>query len=283
MAWDQAASAYEVFPAGSAPGPASRQISELGSAVVRGIWPAEPLQRLHKAISGYCDERRADVVAGRHAHPTAKMYASHGVGTLAGLIHSGHLGPTFPIELFRGSGYEQICRDYHRSERLYCQLNRCGFREHRTELSRKSFIPYHQDSYSQDERINDVLNCWTPLDPCGRGLPAPGLEVVMNRCTPNFPRKDFGLATENAAYDFITIDRGDIVAAFGDNFLAETFAVGDCLIFSQDVIHRTYVTPDMTQPRINFEFRVFSEDCISAESRAELLGATALLYPLFQA
>ena len=268
----------EIFTPASGADSIGRQIKQIGSAVVREAWPVQPLGVLQKAISDFCENRRADVAAGKFSHATAKMYASHGVGTLAGLVHEGYLSGGAMKLLFSGSRYEDICRAYFGSDRLYFQLNRCGFREHRTQLTRKSFIPYHQDSYSQDDRVKDVLNCWTPLSRCGRD--APGLEVVLDRCTPNFRRKDFGLATENAAYDFITIAREDVVAAFGDNFLHEEFEVGDCLIFSQDVIHRTYVTPEMTRDRINFEFRVFAEHCMAADDREEMIR-THQAIPLF--
>ena len=257
---------------------ASREVAALGSAVLRQVWPKEPLAELKSVIAAFCDKRRIDVEEGRFAHATAKMYASHGVGTVSGLVHDGLLRPSQIVRLFQGSVYEALCRDYFGSEELCCQLSRCGFREHRTKLSAKSFIPYHQDSYSQDERISDVLNCWIPLDPCGRL--APGLEVVRDPCAPDFPRKDFGLATENAAYDFITIDRDDVVKAYGECFLAPEFEVGDCLVFSQNVIHRTYVTDEMDQPRINFELRIFSEDRVNAEDRAEMFrtGHATRLY-----
>ena len=244
---------------------ASEEITALGSVVLRQVWPTGPLAELRSAIATFCDKRRIDVEEGRFAHATAKMYASHGVGTVSGLIHDGLMKPVQMVRLFEGSLYADICRAYFGSDRLYCQLSRCGFREHRTSISRKSFIPYHQDSYSQDEQITDVLNCWIPLDPCG--VSAPGLEVVRNPCHPDFPRKDFGLASENAAYDFITIDRGEVIKAFGDCFLAPSFDVGDCLIFSQNVIHRTYVTGAMDQPRINFELRIFAEHCMRPEAR----------------
>ena len=244
---------------------ASQEIAALGSVVLRQVWPSQPMAELKAAISTFCDKRRIDIEQGRFAHATAKMYASHGVGTVSGLIHDGLMKSDQMVRLFEGSIYADICRAYFGSDRLYCQLSRCGFREHRTSLSKKSFIPYHQDSYSQDEQISEVLNCWIPLDPCG--VQAPGLEVVRNPCAPDFPRKDFGLATENAAYDFITIDRDEVIKAYGDCFLAPSFEVGDCLIFSQNVIHRTHVTEAMDQPRINFELRIFSEDCMRASAR----------------
>jgi len=249
-----------------------------GSAVMRQIWPVAPLLELRSAIAGFCDRRREQVARGELQHHLDRMYSTHGVGTLAGLIVNGLVSFDLVQGLFRGSIYQRIAQAYYQSDQLYCQLSRCGFREHHPAVSTKSCIPYHQDSYSQDPRIRDVLNCWTPLDPCGED--APGLEVVLDPCSPDFPRKDFGLASENAAYDFITIDRDQIIAVYGDRFLAPSFEVGDGFIFSQNVIHRTYVTEAMRKPRINFELRVFSDACIAASDRAAMIQSRNVV-PLF--
>jgi hypothetical protein len=106
----------------------------------------------------------------------------------------------------------------------------------------------------------------------GAGRTSPGLEVVRNPCTPNFPRKALGLKSENAAYDFIAIERDKIVEIYGETFLAPEFEVGDGFIFSQDVIHRTYITSEMTKPRINFEFRVFSANSLVPGARLSDIG-----------
>jgi len=190
------------------------------------------------------------------------MYATHGVGTFVSLVRAGLISTEFLGEMFRGSFYHELCRAYFASDELYISPNRLGFRNHDPTTSAKSFIPYHQDSYTQDKRTPRVLNCWMTLDP-GAGRDAPGLEVVRNSCRPDFPRKDFGLRSENAAYDFITIDRDRIVEEYGESFLAPEFELGDGLVFSENVIHRTYVTQGMSRPRINFEFRVFAPNHLS--------------------
>ena len=135
--------------------------------------------------------------------------------------------------------------------------SRLFFRIHDPSRSDRSFVPFHQDSGSQDPRVGAVLNCWIPLDP-GAGREAPGLQVVREPSEPNYPLKDFGLKSENAVYDPVAIDQDRVLEQFGDKLMAPTFDIGDGLVFSQDVIHRTYVTPEMTKPRLNFEFRVFS-------------------------
>jgi hypothetical protein len=253
---------------------AAREVRELGSTVLRQVWPLEPLARIRGAIAEYSARRAARVAAGTTKAPAEKMYATHGVGTFAALLVEGVIEPDFLSGLFAGSFYRDLCAAYFEDDAFYAAFSRVGFRNHDPRLSDKSYIPYHQDSYTQDKRAPRVLNCWIPLDP-GAGRTSPGLEVVRDPCMPDFPRKDFGLKSENAAYDFITIDRARIVEFYGERFLAPEFEVGDGLVFSENVIHRTYVTPEMTAPRINFELRVFTPKCLAPGVTIADLGAAA--------
>lgn len=252
---------------------AAAEVSEVGSTVLRGAWPLEHLSILREAIATY-SARRLERLQKGSLEPNERMYATHGVGTFGALVGAKLVDHAILGEMFRGSAFHALCQTYFDSDDLYVFPNRLGFRNHDPNLSDRSFIPYHQDSYTQDVRTPQVLNCWMPLDP-GAGSVAPGLELIRDRCRPDFPRKDFGLRTENAAYDFITIDRDDIVSEYGDNFLAPEFEVGDGFVFSEHVIHRTYVTPTMTQPRINFEFRVFSANSLANGVQIKDLNPTA--------
>ncbi len=192
------------------------------------------------------------------ALPLDKMLDTHGAGTAIEMIRCGVLSENDILALLEGSVFATICKSFYGDDRLRTMMSRNGFRIHDPARSSKTFIPYHQDSYTQDKRVRSVLNCWMPLDPAG--IDAPGLEVVRHPCAPNFPRRSWGLESENAAYDRITIERDRIVAEYGpDSFAAPPFEIGDCLIFSEHVIHRTFVTPGMTRPRINLELRVFAE------------------------
>ncbi|THD58283.1 hypothetical protein [Phenylobacterium sp.] len=235
---------------------AAEEVRDLGSTVLREAWPLEPLGTLRQAIEAFCDIRRRKILDG-DTSPHARMYATHGIGTFGALVNAGLIHREVLPAMFRGGAFHRLCQAYWGGDDFYVAINRLGFRNHHPIQSDRSFIPYHQDSYTQDVRTPQVLNCWIPLDP-GAGRDAPGLEVVRHPCRPDFPRKDFGLRSENAAYDNITIDRARIVEEYGEQFMAPEFEVGDGLVFSENVIHRTYVTEGMTRPRINFEFRVFS-------------------------
>jgi len=244
--------------AASDPASAAAEIRSKGSVVLRGVWPLEPLAKLRSVIQSFSDLRAQRVAGGEVLVPSERMYATHGVGTFTNLVGTGQIDDGFLRTLFAGSYYQRVCAEYFDDDQFWVATRRLGFRNHSPVHSDRSFIPYHQDSYTQDPRIKHVLNWWIPLDP-GAGRESPGLEVVRSTGRPDFPRKDWGLQSGNAAYDTITIDRERIVEEYGEIFLAPEFDVGDGLVFSENVIHRTYVTPTMTKPRINFELRVFTQ------------------------
>jgi hypothetical protein len=260
-------------PVGFNPTEAVAEIRKYGSHVLRQAWDVGHLARLREAIVRYAEIRR-DRVMGGQAKPLEKMMNSHGAGILPGLLHEGLLTEAFLAEMFADTAYHRICVDYFGAEELYIRPPRLGFRMHDPRATRRTLVPFHQDSGSQDKRIKDVLNCWIPLDP-GAGADAPGLEVVRDPGVANVPIKDFGLVSENAVYDPITIDPDAVIAAHGDRLMAPTFEVGDGLVFSQHVIHRTHVTAQMDKPRINFEFRVFSLNGLAPGVSPEVVRETA--------
>lgn len=261
-------------PTRFSPTAAAAEVAQYGSTVLRQAWCPDLLAALRGAIVRYVEQRSARI-AGSSIAPHERMYHTHGAGVFESLVSAGLIGPSILTEMFSRSDFQALCSRYFEDDRLYVCPSRLAFRVHDPSASDRSFVPYHQDSGTQDPRVSTVLNCWIPLDP-GAGREAPGLEVVRAPCEPNFPLKDFGLHSENAAYDFITIDRERIIAAYGEHLLAPEFEVGDGLAFSQYVIHRTYVTPDMTQPRINFEFRVFSSKSLAPGATANEVLQTAV-------
>ena len=237
------------------PNSAAAEVAQLGSTVLRSAWPRDQLAILRSAIARL-DAIHAEAVTSGTAEQLVRMYHTHGAGTFNMLLAGGLLDDSFLPTLFKGSAYERLCQAYYDDDEFWMQPVRCAFRIHDPLKSNRSFIPFHQDSGSQYEWLRLVMNCWIPLD-SGAGRDAPGLEVVRTPSTPGYPLKEIAL-TENAVYDRITIDPLRVEAEFGAERLAPEFEVGDGFAFSQDVIHRTYVTPQMTQPRMNFEFRVFS-------------------------
>jgi hypothetical protein len=264
-------------PTGATPADAALEITRFGSAVLRDVWAPEDLTVLREAIVGFCDHR-AELVASGSATPIIARYHAQGTVVLNWLIFEGRLDLGVLSRMFSGSFYEQLCKTYFDDDQLYLSPDRIGSRNMQPPHTGRTALPFHQDSYTEDRRVRGVLNCWIPLDP-GAGRTAPGVEVVRNPGRPGYELKDPSGATAAPGYETLTIDRDRIIAEYGENFLAPAFEIGDSLVFSQDVIHRTYVTPEMTQPRIGFEFRVFSLKHLSPGVSAEDVQAEA--YPLF--
>lgn len=243
-------------PTGASPADAAMEISRFGSTVLRNVWAPDQIATLRDAITGFCD-RRAELMASGAADPMTCEYHAQGTVTLNWLIFEGRIDLDFLANMFAGSFYHQLCRAWFEDEQFYIAPGRIGARNMQPPHSATTALPYHQDSYNSDRRVLRVLNCWIPLDP-GAGTTAPGVEVVRDPGRPGFELKVGGAAT-NSSYDTVAIDRDRIVAEYGEqSFLAPAFELGDSLVFSQDVIHRTHVTAQMPSPRIGFEFRVFS-------------------------
>lgn len=263
-------------PTGPTPADAAEEIRQFGSAVLRDVWQAEHVARLRSAIVSFCDHRADLIVQGR-VDPVMQHYHDTGTTVLTWLIYEGLIEPEFLSSMFRGSFYHGVCRAYFGDDRLYAAPERIGSRNIRPPYSASATLPFHQDSVEQDRSILRVLNCWMPLDE-GAGLTAPGVELVRHPGHPIQLRKDNAGAKQVSGYQAVAIDHDWIVAEYGDAFHAPILAPGDGLVFSQDVIHRTHITQQMTRPRIGFEFRVFSLQHLAPRASADEVAARS--YPL---
>ncbi len=111
-------------------------------------------------------------------------------------------------------------------------------------------LPFHQDQTILKTRL---LNIWIPLVKCG--VAAPGLEVVVAQGRDLLTvagRPDHDIPVERAR-----IDEDLILRIFGaDALWRPGFNPGDALVFAGTTIHRTYVTPRMTRPRLSVELRL---------------------------
>lgn len=263
-------------PTGTTPGDAACELAKFGSAVLRGVWSEEQVATLRGAIVAFT-HHRADLIARGNVDPLMQHYHATGTTVLTWLIYEGLLDLETLAQMFRGSFYHELCVAYFGDERLYIAPERIGSRAISPPYTAQAPLPFHQDSVEQDPAIGQVLNCWLPLD-AGAGLTAPGVQVVRHPGRPKFPLQKRSSGATGSRYDAVAIDRAQIVAEYGDNFLAPVLAPGDSLVFSQDVIHRTYVTPQMTGSRIGFEFRVFSLKHLATWACPEEVAARS--YPL---
>ena len=111
-------------------------------------------------------------------------------------------------------------------------------------------LPFHQDQTILKTRL---LNIWIPLVNCG--VAAPGLEVVVAQKPELLAaagRADHDIPVERAR-----IDEDLVIETFGRAALWHpSFNPGDAFVFAGTTVHRTYVRPRMTKPRLSIELRL---------------------------
>src|SRR4029077_7567244 len=96
--------------------------------------------------------------------------------------------------------------------------------------------------------------CWVSLDPCGTD--APGLELVNRRFDALFPPAE--LIEEHVRSRFAA-----------EEFWRPVLEPGDALLFRGDILHRTHVTPAMTQDRTSIELRFFPLENLPARLKGD--------------
>ena len=111
-------------------------------------------------------------------------------------------------------------------------------------------LPFHQD---QSILRTPLLNVWIPLAECG--VHAPGLEVVVT------DKSDLlavaGLPDHDLPVERARIDEHLVVETFGPGALwRPSLRPGDVLVFAGTTVHRSHVTPAMSEPRLSVEMRL---------------------------
>lgn len=92
------------------------------------------------------------------------------------------------------------------------------------------------------DAILDMVTCWIALAPCGTD--APGLEFVTRRLGGLCPLPELAEARVRACFT-------------PAEFWRPVMNPGDALLFRGDLLHRTYVTPEMSRDRTSIELRFF--------------------------
>jgi len=126
----------------------------------------------------------------------------------------------------------------------------------RSSTAKRINIPWHQDGSFLGEQVR-TMNVWLALSRCGGNYPSPGLEVAPFRVHV-LPAGD-GLSP-------IAVNR-ELVAEVTSEFPAVVpeFEPGDGMIFDECFLHRTYVTPHMTEDRYAIECWFFAPSHPAAE------------------
>lgn len=114
----------------------------------------------------------------------------------------------------------------------------------------RTILPFHQD---QAVMMRPSLNLWVALTPCGRT--APGLEMVLTDKTElldTYSPEETPFATNRSQIDPRLVER-----IFGSDALwRPEFESGDAMIFKGTTVHRSHVTPAMTESRLDAEMRL---------------------------
>ncbi len=133
-------------------------------------------------------------------------------------------------------------------------LSKTAFRK---KSDKDSFLlPFHQDARGPTTIYPLVLTCWIPF--CEVGRTRPSLEVIAR------PHEIVLKDNEDANGYRGPEDRikgpGDdwVLKTFGEFLYAPEMQLGDCLLFSGDVLHRSQPL-DHAGDRISVDMRLFSE------------------------
>ena len=113
-------------------------------------------------------------------------------------------------------------------------------------ITRKTYIYWHMDADGTGSWTHDPLfNCWMPLEHVGEGYPS--LEVMTNS---ERAMREEGISPPGNRDD-------DWVAARFPNpeIMCPQMNIGDALIFSHYLLHRTQPMRNLAGPRIGCEFR----------------------------
>lgn len=110
-------------------------------------------------------------------------------------------------------------------------------------------FPSHRGGTFPSDALLPMVTCWITLGPCGTY--APGLEFVARRL-------DRLLAPTELTDESVREHFGP------EEFWRPAMESGDALLFRGDVLHRTHVTPAMTNNRTSIEVRFFMADNIPA-------------------
>jgi hypothetical protein len=226
-----------------------------GCAVVRGAMSGVELDMARRPVAATY-ARHDQLKAAKQLPAVMSWTYKFGVLSLQEVFGDGGTIQAFVQNYGRNAAIQAIGAAFFKSP-LKVEWPRIVFRR-QSPTNRNREIPYHQDFYTQTEGVEGVLNFWTPFVACGQD--APSVEVVTHVFGDLLPTREQPLIPENESFDKIHITRDQIIAMCGDNkFWHPTLAEGDVLIFSDHVIHRTYITETMTNERQSLEYRIVSE------------------------
>jgi hypothetical protein len=115
-------------------------------------------------------------------------------------------------------------------------------------------VPFHQDMLVCARKC---MNVWIPIDPCGPGTRAPGLEVVARHLPALLPTAS-GDDNEYAIQHMEIAEEVVRERVPPESLWRPRFAVGDAFLFLGTTVHRTAIDAGMDRLRTSIELRFFN-------------------------
>jgi len=230
------------------------RLREEGVVVLRTAIPLEilrPLRRAAEACFAAVDPIQQVLVS-----PTGVSYGfspfSHSV-LLKALVEFGLDSHEDLVAPLSTEGLSELLADA-MGEPVTCRQEESWVRKRfAPRNARRPYQPnvWHQDgglgvAFTPDRDaalpMTRLLTCWVPLQSCGRE--SPGLEFVRRG--------------PESLLHYTQLDDVTLRQHFSpDQFWAPELQFGDLVVFLARSLHRTYVTPDMTEDRLSVEYRFF--------------------------
>jgi hypothetical protein len=233
------------------PGDASLQLREHGIALLPDVFDKHSLTKLNEAAT-----RCFQAIADGNSPPEHYGYSrsSHSV-LLTALTDFGCDGAHELTAPLFAQGLERLFAEAIGPE-WKCNMKQSWVR--------KKFAPrlvpasgYHLQNWHQDGALGvsfphqpgpvvpmtQLLTSWIPLNRCG-GVHSPGLEFIRRR--------------QPALLHFTELADSALRERFSPwEFWSPELELGDGLVFLNDVLHRTFVQPEMQHNRLSVEYRIF--------------------------
>jgi Phytanoyl-CoA dioxygenase (PhyH) len=236
-----------------------RELARHGCVLVRGLIPPERAEALARGIDralGAFDGCEASGAAS--APPWYVPFAPTNAGDFAsrrrgwvrasgGLWTADSPRMLFELtELAEDTGIAALIEAYF-GERPALSANKCTLRRVPIDTNTN----WHQDGAFLGRQVRS-LNLWLALSPCG--VDASGLDIVPQRLDEILPT-----GTEGAYFNWSVSPQVVEDAAGGpDAIISPEFGPGDALLFDHMFLHRTGITPGMTQERWAIEAWFFA-------------------------
>jgi hypothetical protein len=249
-------------------------IERHGSVRIRGLLPAEEVERLKRGIDATFDasgaygeaKERGDLDgfersgAAAYFHPFKPLPGyTLGGGRNWNRNDTSIWAADSPrvmfelVEAFDRHGISRLTEDY-LGERPAISMNKTMLR--RVPPSGGG-ADWHQDGAFLGDDIRS-LNVWLALTPCGRD--APGMDVVGRRLEEIVPT-----GGEGANFNWSVAPEEAERAAGEAGVVRPEFEAGDALLFDHLMLHRTASEPTMTKPRYAIETWFFAPSAYPAK------------------